>query len=212
MTDEKNNAEDAHKPVPEEPELLTLWRRLIERRDTLKLGVEDWESPNHPLARQHARVAELHGSHGISGDAIRKRDENARRKAERLRAEIDAIDQALTCGTRDKSNANSRGISIEKLRELASPRHLEVQAARAALVSWWSDPDDAYKRRRAAELLHCVLHPAPLDIDVDVRAVLSPQIDLDALRAEELEFRRARAGSPSGTAEASVSRILGRLL
>ena len=199
MTRAEDTAEAVESNIPDEPELMQLWRRLIEIRDELVEEIPRFESPDHP-----ERLYLLNVAHVPDGaDKLRRADEQAKVTARQLRDKVDAIDREIRKYT---SDGNDRGFSLQRLRALVDEHETRISAARGALERWWSDRDNTDKRH-AAQLLLWRLATGHEGTPSDLG--LLP--DLDALRQDDTEYRRERAGAPSGKASASIGRILKRV-
>jgi hypothetical protein len=97
MTTEKQDRErsPARKPLPEEPELVQLWRVLVTLRDDLVVAIERWESPNHPIAEYQAKVVAVRGAHGLTDRRLRELDEQRCEEAEKLGTRLAMIDREV---------------------------------------------------------------------------------------------------------------------
>lgn len=228
----------ARMPIPDEPEVLTLWRKVAALRDELVEQIDHWEREDHPIARDRARIAELYGKHGFGEMHIKEGDEMARRQADQFRQSLRRLDREIAVGARNQ--ANERGISVAQLRALLDHQRHEREAveerAEAAVLEWLRSPADrkehrlvlqvhARRRSQVASRDHVALSkPDPDEMRGEsylhrrARELLSgldrmregePQwIDLDELAAEA----RLRRGNGTGGLKAMARRMVRRVL
>lgn len=214
--------------IPEEPELMRLWRMLIEVRDEVAAAIPKWESVEHPDRVYLAKVAARSGGdHGRTDRELREIDAAAVREAKALRRRLREIDSAVAGGTRDKGN-QKRSLGIEQLRALIMGPDVAESRRRAeeALEAWWVDRENRGKRYSARLALYRlkplgeILHGPPPERVRAIRARSIPTSsselpDLDALLAEDRKYcreavRRGRA-KPGSTAKAVIPRIIRRI-
>jgi hypothetical protein len=181
--------------IPEEPETLAIWRQIAARRDELVSRIRDWERKDHPAMRDLVKISKLYGSHGHTERHLLELDQEALARAQHHKDELDVLDGEVAVAMRDDKN---RGSSLEQLRELVEPQKAREKAARAALKRWWNA--DTWLTRYAVTR-------ALSDL-----GVLVPEDQLGLLKEDDLKFRRADAGAPSGNLDAKVGRTLQRLL
>lgn len=192
MTEEQIRTEVAEsKPIPEEPELLTLWRRVAQMRDWLVNDIDEWAAPVHPIAQSIAKIVEVHRAHGMTDRRLAELEAEAtatRMEVPGWRVHLADIDAKISAGVRV-------GLTLNDLRDLlGSPKALEA-AARAALIAWL-DGD-------TTETKTCALKA--------IKKAFRIEADLDALNAQDLEERRLKAGVPSRRTGAVAGRILTKL-
>jgi len=190
---------------PDEPEQLTLWRQVIDRRDRLLRDIEAWDVPEHPARKDLTRIAEVHGSHGCSALRLDLIDTEAKRHAERCRAQLVELDIAVRAGTRNDASGE-KGATLRQLQALAHPDdERRRKRAREHLVTWWDDRDDRNKARAAALAIYRYQH-ATEATPIDFAGMLQPE----ALDVADLEWRRK---SPEATRrrDAVITRILDRI-
>lgn len=184
-------------PIPDEPEVLQLWRQIAAHHDDLVAKIQDWERKDHPAMRDLLKISKLYGRHGKTERRMLELDQEAQAIAQHYRHELDALHEEVRVAMRDATQ-KCRGSSVEQLRELVEPRQARERAARAALERWWKE--DTWLTRYA-------VHHALSEL-----GVLVPDDQMQKLKDDDLAFRRMNAGAPSGNPSASAGRVLQRLL
>lgn len=188
------SASDSHAQLRAEPEVLTLFRALGERRAYLVEQIERWSSAEHPLREQVRRIAEKSddGQHGYSERRLREMDADAAEAAAGWRQQLASLDKALAIGARE--DPHERGLSLTQLRNLVNAERVHAEAAALkALVAWRKEPFNEELRRRA---------------ELRLQHLSGRWVDLVALDKAD---RDARAGQSRAAAKVAA-RLLARAL
>lgn len=147
-----------------EPEQLSLWRRIIARRDALVAEIERWSGTDHPVARDLARIVAIHGAHGLTPRRLVEIEGEVAQRLSALRGELDQMDRIIEDGSR--RDPKDVGLSMLQLRLVAdAERARALESARAAVERWCADRQDTWRRVWAEACLRRIAAPGT-DVDL----------------------------------------------
>ena len=202
--------DDRGAPLPEEPEDIKVMRALVEYWDDLHAEHARYDRPDHPIARDFARIEAVHGRDGRSDLRLAYAEEDVRRYRTALRAQLIRLNRKI----RDMK------MPLSVLRELVEdPAGDQGKrgAVRSALTEWIADPADTEKMHCAQTLVdqYATRRRMPWGLGrFSKYSVIGNSPRLEDLLAEDDKARkqaRKDRPRPSGRAEERAQRIMRRL-
>ena len=186
-------------------------RAVVKYWDDLRAEHARYDRPDHPVARDLARIEAVHGGHGLSDLGLGYVEENVRRYRTAIRAELRRMNRR----TRDMK------IPLSLLRELVDdPAGDQGKwgGVRSALTEWILDTSHAQKKHRAQTLVDQYVIRRQMSWGLgrlkSYSDVFRSGPRVEDLLAEDDEMRRRSRKDrprPSGKAKERAQRIMKRL-
>jgi hypothetical protein len=187
--------------LPAEPDVVSLWRRVIAVRDARAQAVCDWRE----TARSERTTPWADDELSVSDVAFQHEPSVAEGAVKSALARLQKMDRKLDRGARDHSD--ERALTTRALRELIDDDVRACAAeARKALAEWIRNEatrGDKLRRQFAEMRVRDLMNALGSAIT---------KIELDALDSQDREWRHNRGMVPSGKADKRAERIVTRIM